>query len=134
MTDKCTICLDREALGSDVPHWDALTPDQQELVIYLVADIADRECGPLSLEPSAGRMALARFEAAAADLSAEDCARELAGYLVDVSGRLLDEEQYGDVTDPYIATHTWTLKGLRHALARERLIESITCNVRGVHD
>ena len=33
--------------------------------------------------------------------------------------------------DGYIVSKEWTLKGLRHDLAREKFFESITCNVKG---
>ena len=33
--------------------------------------------------------------------------------------------------DGYVVTKQWTLKGLKYQLARERFLETITCNVEG---
>ena len=66
------------------------------------------------------RIVLARFEAEAEKLSAEEAAAALNAYEFNVLFDVVD--------GAYIVSHDWTLKGLRHVLARERFFESVTCN------
>jgi hypothetical protein len=59
----------------------------------------------------------------------EECAAELAKYEIDVVYNMTQEIQgYAE----WVTSHRWTLLGLRHALAREKFIESVTCNIEGV--
>ena len=74
------------------------------------------------------RIALARFQAEAEKLSAEQCAKEFSRSEYDVAFNMTPEPNSGSV-DCYIVSKEWTLKGLRHELAERRFMDSITCNV-----
>ncbi len=71
------------------------------------------------------RIALARFQAEAEKLSAEQCAKEFARGIYDVTLNMTPESP----GDSYIVSKEWTLKGLRHDLAERRFMDSITCDI-----
>jgi hypothetical protein len=105
-----------------------LSDDQQETIAILINDIVEENVNPVNVATrDAARIVLARFEAAAETLSDDECAAELARYMTDVAFNMTPEVP-GDI---YIVTKKWTLKGLRFEHAREKFMESITCNVEG---
>ena len=88
----------------------------------------DEDVNPANVaSKDAARIVLARFEAAAETLSADECAKELHGHLWDVAFDMTPETP----GDGYIVSKKWTLKGLRFEVAREKFMESITCNTEG---
>ncbi len=98
-----------------------LSQAQQVLIKDLVGDIADGNMDKQHLVmKTPPRIALARYEAITAEMSAEECAAEFDRIEIDVDARLTTVETGG-----YIVSKTWTLKGLRHALAREMFMDSI---------
>ncbi len=113
-----------------------LTPDQREIVEHLVYDIASKEVRPVNVATAeSARIALARFEAEVADLAPEQCASGLAAYDFDVAMEMTSPRGVDMCPGQpgYVVSHPWTLKGLRFALARERFLETITCNVEVAH-
>ena len=90
----------------------------------------DRDCAEEVLEDvsDAARIAFARFESAAEQLTADECVEELQGRLFSV-GLAKKPELCSDLQGNYTVSKVWTLTGLRYALAKERFFESITCDV-----
>lgn len=104
--------------------WGRLSEAQQNVVRELVQDIAGGEVGPLQVATrDSARFALARIEAQTSKLSPEECGAELARGGIHVSMPMS-----GPDGDPYAVTETWTLKGLRERVAKQRLLDSITGN------
>ena len=107
-------------------YWQRLTASQRDTVGFLIRNIAEGDVNPNQVSgKDSPRIALARFQAEAEKLNAEQCAKEFARGEYNV-GLNMTPEVPGD---SYIVSKEWTLKGLRHDLAERRFMDSITCNV-----
>ena len=96
-----------------------------------MSDITNGEINPINVATrDSARIVLAGFEGAADRLTADECAEELGGREINVAFDMTPEPCSGDL-DGYIVSRTWTLKGLRHELARDKFFDSITCNMSG---
>ncbi len=112
-------------------NFNRLSEEQQETITYLIGEIADGDVSPANVATrDAARIVLSRFEGASEKLTAEECAAEFRRYEINVVFDMTPDS-YPDGLNTYVVSKTWTLKGLRHALARQHFLESITCNVTG---
>ena len=87
---------------------DALEHRQEE-------NVAD-DCASYMPTRETARIALARFVSQTANLKVDECVEDL-------EDRLIDVRDIG--TGCYTLSKTWTLKGLRYELARQRFLDSI---------
>lgn len=104
---------------------DKLTQEQRLRIVEMIEDAIEGNMNIQHLtENGAPRIALARFEAKTANMTAEECAKELERMEIYVT---FQTEMYGPDKGMtgYAVTRTWTLKGLQEDLARMYFLDSV---------